>query len=73
MCVCVFVIVCFCVRLSVCVCVSSACLPAWLFLCVCGDIWGYEDASKYKRAMQLNAINAGQCDGRQYRDGGQYT
>ena len=32
-----------------------------------------EDASKYKRAMQLNAINAGQCDGRQYRDGGQYT
>ena len=51
----------------------SACLPAGLFLCVCGDIWGYEDASKYKRAMQLNAINAGQCDGRQYRDGGQYT
>ena len=30
-----------------------------------------EDASKYKRAMQLNAMQgAGQCDGRQYRAGG---
>ena len=72
MCVCVCVCICDCVFLCAFV-FLSACLPAWLFLCVCGDIWGYEDASKYKRAMQLNAINAGQCDGRQYRDGGQYT
>ena len=36
-----------------------------------GDIWGVnEDASKYKRAMQLNAMQ-GQCDGRQCNIGGE--